>query len=145
MFKRILIATDGSELSRVAVDKGLRLAKALGAEVTAVTVTPSWVSLAPAEAAMAFPVEEYVRATNESAQAILSPVAEAAKQAGVTCIVRHEPDQLPAQGILAAAEAMGSDLIVMASHGRRGLKRLLLGSQANEVLTHSKIPVLIVR
>jgi len=145
MFKHILIATDGSELSRVAVDKGLGLAKALGAEVTAVTVTPSWVSIAPAEAGMSFPVEDYIRATQVSAQAILSPVGDAAKQAGVTCSLLHEPDQLPVQGILAAAQATDSDLIVMASHGRRGFKRLLLGSQANEVLTHSTIPVLIVR
>jgi nucleotide-binding universal stress UspA family protein len=145
MFKNILIATDGSELSQLAVDKGLKLAKALGAQVTAVTVTPSWISVAPAEAAMSFPVEEYMRANRESAQAILAPVGDAAKQAGVTCALRHEPEQLPAQGILSAAEATGSDLIVMSSHGRRGIKRILLGSQANEVLTHSTIPVLIVR
>jgi len=145
MFKHIMIATDGSELSQIAVDKGLQLAKALGAEVTAVTVTPTWVSMAPAEVAMSFPVEEYVRATQVSAQAILSPIADAAKQAGVTCVLRHEADQLPAQGILSAAKATGSDLIVMSSHGRRGIKRLLLGSQAQEVLTHSTIPVLIFR
>ena len=68
-----------------------------------------------------------------------------AKAAGVSCETVHVKDQHPAEGIIAAAKDKACDLIVMASHGRRGLGRLLLGSQANEVLTHSKVPALIVR
>ena len=145
MFKHILIATDGSDLAQIAVEKGLGLAKVLGAKVTAVTVTPSWASVAPGEAAMSFPVEEYVRATKENAAAILSSVTAAAKKAGVDCTSLHMADQFPADGILSAANDTACDLIVMSSHGRRGLQRLFLGSQAQEVLTHSPVPVLICR
>jgi nucleotide-binding universal stress UspA family protein len=145
MFKHLLIATDGSELARIALEKGLELAKALGAKVTAVTVTPSWAAVAPGEVAISFPVEEYIRATKENAAAILSSVAESAKRAGVECTVLHEADQFPADGILSAAKREKCDLIVMSSHGRRGLRRLFLGSQAQDVLTHSTIPVLICR
>jgi nucleotide-binding universal stress UspA family protein len=145
MVKHILIATDGSDLAQTAVDRGLELAKALGTKVTAVTVTPPWAAVAPAEVAVTLPVEEYMRAAKENATAVLAAVASSAKRAGVECAIRHEADRFPAEGILSAAEATGSDLIVMSSHGRRGLERLLLGSQAQEVLTHSTVPVLIVR
>lgn len=145
MFRNILIATDGSDLAQLAVSKGLALAKALDAKIAAVTVTPSWASVAPGEAAIAFPVEEYNRAAKENAAAILASVTEAAKQIGVECATIHKPDQFPAEGILSAAQDTSSDLIVMSSHGRRGLKRFFLGSQAQEVVTHSTIPVLICR
>lgn len=145
MFKHILIATDGSDLAQVAVDTGLELAKALGAKITAVTVTPPWAAVAPGEAALSFPVEEYIRATQENAAVILSSVVAVAQKAGVECAHIHEADQFPAEGILSAAKETACDLIVMSSHGRRGLQRLFLGSQAQEVLTHSAIPVLICR
>jgi nucleotide-binding universal stress UspA family protein len=145
MFKHILIATDGSDLARKALDHGLDLARALGAKVTVVTVTPSWASVAPGEAAIAFPVDEYIRATKENAAAILASAEAAAKRAGVPCATRHEADRFPAEGILSAAEESGCDLIVMSSHGRRGLQRFFLGSQAQEVVTSSPLPVLICR
>ncbi len=145
MFKSVLIATDGSELSKKAIATGIGLAKALGAKVTGVTVTPSWASIAPGEAAIGFPIDEYIRAMQENAKAILKDVAEASKEAGIECTLIHKPDQLAADGILSAAESMKCDLIVMSSHGRRGLQRLFLGSQAQEVLTRSSIPVLICR
>jgi nucleotide-binding universal stress UspA family protein len=145
MYKHILIATDGSELAQKAVTQGFDLAKALDAKVTVVTVTPSWAAVAPAEAAIAFPVEEYNRTVKENATSILGPVVAAAKERGVPCASLHESDQFPAEGILSAAGETGCDLIVMSSHGRRGLTRLLLGSTAQEVLTHSKVPVLVAR
>lgn len=145
MFKHILIATDGSGLAQKAVDQGLDLAKALGAKVTAVTVTPSLASVAPGRAAVVVPIEDYIRAVKENTTAIFSSVSASAKRVGVECTLRHEAEQLPAEGILAAAKETGCDLIVMSSHGWRGWKRLLLGSQAHEVLTHSTIPVLICR
>src|SRR5688572_1849823 len=128
MFKHILIATDGSDLAQAAVQKGLGLSKALGAKATAVTVTPSWAAVMPAEATIALPVEEYVRATKEGADAILSSVGEQARRVGVECAFRHEAEQFPAEGILSAAKETGCDLIVMSTHGRRGLQRLFLGS-----------------
>lgn len=145
MFKHILIATDGSDLAQKAVDQGLALAKALGARVTAVTVTPPWTSVAPEQAAFALSIEEYERCVAENAAATLAPIEAAAKRIGVACDTRHVPNMFPAEGILSAATELGCDAIVMSSHGRRGVKRLLLGSQAYEVVTHSTVPVLICR
>lgn len=146
MFKHVLIATDGSDLAQKAVDQGLNLAKALGAKVTVVTVTPAWAAVAPPGlVSISVPVEDYIRASQENATSILSSAEAAAKRAGVECTTRHEADQFPADGILAAAEKTGADLIVMASHGWRGLKRLLLGSQTHEVATRSPVPVLVCR
>jgi len=145
MFKHILVATDGSDLAQKAVDQGLALAAALGAKVTAVTVTPPWTSIAPEQAAFALSIEDYRRCVAENAGEILSRVEAAAGRLGVPCTARHVPDAFPAEGILDTAKDLGCDVIVMASHGRRGLKRVLLGSQASEVTTQSLVPVLICR
>lgn len=145
MFRHILIATDGSELARKAVAQGLSIAKGLGAKVTIVNVTEPWVAVAPGEVAMAFPIKEYDDSVAANAAHILSTVEAESKAAGVDCAVCHVRDQFPAEGIIEAAEKHGCDLIVMASHGRRGLMRFLLGSQAIKVLTHSTIPVLVCR
>jgi nucleotide-binding universal stress UspA family protein len=145
MYKHFLIATDGSELSQKAVNEGLALARALGANVAIAHVTPPWTSVAIGEVAVALPPEDYDRMAASGAQAILANAAMAAKAAGVSCETLHVKDRLPAAGILEAAAAQGADLIVMSSHGRTGLARLLLGSQANEVLHKSAVPVLICR
>ena len=145
MFKHILIATDGSELAQKAVEQGLELAKAIGAKATAVTVTEPWIAVAPGEMAIAFPVEDYDRGVAENAARVLAQVSASSARHGVPCGTRHVKDQFPAEGILETAAAKGCDLIVMASHGRRGLTRLLLGSQANTVVTRSSVPVLICR
>lgn len=145
MYKHILIATDGSDIAQKAVTQGLALAKPLGARVTAVYVTEPWVAVAPGEVAMAFPVKEYEDSVVANAARILSAVEQEAKAAGVPCSTLHVKDQFPAEGIIDAAEKQGCDLVVMSSHGRRGLMRMLLGSQATKVLTGSTIPVLICR
>jgi nucleotide-binding universal stress UspA family protein len=145
MYKNLLIASDGSELAGKAVTHGLKLAKALGAKVTAVNVSDSWTAFASAEISVPFPIEEYERACEEAAQKVLTEIAARAKAEGVACDTIHVKDQFAAEGIIETAKARGSDLIVMASHGRRGVSRLLLGSQANRVVTHSEIPVLICR
>ncbi len=145
MYKHLLIATDGSDLAQRAVDQGLALAKTLNAKATVVFVTESWVTKVPGETGMTFPINDYEKGCAESAKAILGAVAELAKEQGVACETKHVRDQFPADGIIAAAKSNECDLIVMASHGRRGLSRLLLGSQANQVVTHSSVPVLIVR
>ena len=145
MYKHLLIATDGSELATKAVEQGLALAKSLNAKATAVTVTESWVVIASGELAMTFPVEEYEKGCAANAAQILATASEIAKRLGVACETVHVKDQLPADGIIETAKERGCDLIVMASHGRVGVARLLLGSQANKVVTHSTIPVLICR
>ncbi len=145
MFKHILIATDGSDLAKKAVTQAFALAAPLGARVTAIYVTEPWVAVAPGEVAMAFPVHEYEESVAANAAQILSAVETEAEAQGVACTTLHVKDQFPAEGIIDTAEKQGCDLIVMASHGRRGLMRMLLGSQAIKVLTGSKVPVLICR
>jgi nucleotide-binding universal stress UspA family protein len=144
MYKHILIATDGSELAGKAVTTGLALAKTLGAKVTAVNATEPWTAMVTGEAALAFPIEEYEKSAAENAAKILSEVSAAAKKQGVACETVHVND-FPAEGTIATAKARGCDLIVMSSHGRRGLARVFLGSQAMRVLTLSTVPVLICR
>lgn len=145
MYKHLLIATDGSDLSQKAVDQAFSLAKTLGAKVTVLTVTEPWASVAYGEMAYGFPIEEYEKNAATNASAILAAAAELAKKAGVACECVHVKDKYPADGIVETAVDRDCDLIVMASHGRRGLSRLMLGSQANNVVTHSTIPVLICR
>lgn len=145
MYKHLLIATDGSEISQKAVDQGLGLAKALGARATVVTVSEPITSLGANEAMVSFPIEEYDRNVTAAANAILSGVSETARRIGAACSTLHVKDRYPAEGIVETAERLGADLIVMASHGRRGISRMLLGSQANRVVTHSSVPVLICR
>ena len=145
MYAHILIATDGSELANRAVGQGLDLARALGSKVTAITVTEPWTAAVSGEWAVAFPVEEYEKAAAANAEKILAQVTQAAARIGVACDTRHVKDQFAAEGIVEEAKSLGCDLIVMASHGRRGLAKVVLGSQAMRVLTHSTVPLLICR
>ncbi len=144
MYKHILIATDGSELAGKAVIAGLALAKTLNAKVTAINATEPWTAMVVGEAALAFPVEEYEKGAAESAAKILSEVSAAAQKQSVPCETVHVND-FPAEAIIETAKARGCDLIVMSSHGRRGLARVFLGSQAIRVLTMSTVPVLVCR
>jgi nucleotide-binding universal stress UspA family protein len=144
MYKHILIATDGSELAGKGVATGMALAKALKAKVTAITATEPWTAMMTGEAAVAFPIEEYEKAGAENAARILSAVSTTAKNEGIACETVHV-NGFPAEAIVETAKAKECDLIVMASHGRRGLSKLLLGSQATRVLTLSTVPVLVCR
>jgi nucleotide-binding universal stress UspA family protein len=145
VYKHLLIATDGSELAQKAVDQGFALAKTLNAKATVIKVTPSWISIVTGRPALTLPRANYNKLVAEDAWKILSTVDDAAKKTDVTCDTLHVKDRFPAEGIIETANARGCDLIVMASHGRRGLGRLILGSQANEVVTQSTIPVLVCR
>jgi nucleotide-binding universal stress UspA family protein len=145
MYKNVLIASDGSEFAENAVAQGLRLARHLSAKVTAVTVTEPLPSILAAEATSTFPLEFYASAAKNNAEAILSHIRERAHQAGVECDAAHVADRFPAEGILEVAESRDCDLIVMASHGRRGITKLLLGSQTMRVLNSSSRPVLVCR
>jgi len=141
MYKNILIATDGSDLSANAVKQGVTLAKTLAAKVTAVNVCEPfhWFDPNMVEGAEA----AYRQGSNQAAATILSAVADAAKAMGVTCEIVHVERQRPYEGIIDTAKAKNCDLIVMASHGRRGMSAVVLGSETVKVLTHSKIPVLV--
>lgn len=148
MYKHLLIATDGSDVSHKALDHGLGLAKALQAKVSVVTVTEGWDVVVIGEAAIVFPPEQYEKAAAANADHILAAARRAVEKpeyAGLDCEFVHMTEHHPAEGIIEAAKDKGCDLIVMASHGRRGLSRLVLGSEANEVVTRSPLPVLICR
>jgi nucleotide-binding universal stress UspA family protein len=144
VYKHILIATDGSELAGRALAAGLGLAKVLHAQVTVVTATEPWSAMVIGEPALIFPIQDYEKAAAEKATRILASAGSAAKDAGVTCETVHV-SEFPAEGIIATAKDKGCDLIVMSSHGRRGLSKLILGSQATHVLALSTVPVLICR
>lgn len=145
MYKHLLIATDGSSVGDKAVTQGLEVAKRFGAKVTAIKVTEMWSALDVAGKDGLGKIESYEAAAAAAAAKILAKVAEAAKAAGVSCETQHVPDAAPADGILMSARERGCDLIVMGSHGRRGLNRLLLGSQAHNVLSQTTISVLVCR
>ena len=148
MYKRILIATDGSEFAGKAVSHGISLAKEHKAPLSVVTVSDIWSAFDMAhdyDRGKKDPIGNYEALAAAAAKKILNRAGEAAKSQGVECNLIHVPDEHPAEGIIATAAEIGADLIVMASHGRRGIDRLLLGSQANEVVTRSKVPVLVVR
>jgi len=148
MYNHILIATDGSELASRAVSHGVTLAKENKAPVTVVTVTDWWSALDMAHESRKGnrnPLAQYEAQAAAAAKKVLLQAGELAKSQGVQCELIHVPDQHAADGIVATAKKKACDLIVMASHGRRGVDRILLGSRAYEVLTQSKVPVLIVR
>jgi nucleotide-binding universal stress UspA family protein len=145
MYKHLLAATDGSELGNKGVDQALGLAKTLGAHITIATVTEPWTAFVSGEMSFGFPIDEYDKNVAANAEQILATAGAAAKKAGVVCETVHIKDQFPAEGLIGAAKQSGCDLIVLASHGRRGLSRLMLGSQAHRVVTLSTLPVLICR
>ena len=148
MLKHILVATDGSEAAQRASAYALELAAVHGARVSALVATEPWSVLEmahKAEAGVINPLEEYEQARAKAARRILDDFAAHAKQLAVACDIVHAVDQHPAEAILDAARERGCDLIVMASHGRRGLDKILLGSQSAKVLALSTIPVLIHR
>ena len=149
MYKHILIATDGSELASKAVAEGLGLASACKARATVLTVSAPFSSLGDAQHMFAgLPEAMRRQAINylyEEAKTTLKQAQNAAKSAGVDCAVKSVEDAHPFQPITMVAEQDNCDLIVMASHGRSGASRLLLGSETTKVLTHSKIPVLVCR
>lgn len=149
MYAHILISTDGSEVAQKGVDHGLSLAKSLGARVTVVTVTERFPFRASAAGAGWVPtgddIANYQASQKEHADRILAAVKDAAGKLGVAIEAIHVPDGWPSEAIIETAKAQDCSLIVMASHGRRGLGRLLLGSQTSEVLAYSTLPVLVVR
>jgi nucleotide-binding universal stress UspA family protein len=147
MYRRILVATDGSDLASKGLDHAIELARQLSAELVVLTVTPPWTPIG-VEGTVGWtydPVDEYDTASAEAARQILAAAVAKAAASGIAATSVHLPGKYPADGIVEVAQQQACDMIVMASHGRRGLGRLVLGSQTTSVVTHAKVPVLVVR
>ena len=149
MYTRILVATDGSELATKALRHALVLAKESGAKLFVVTSTEPSLLIAPGAEMIALNtgaiIEELEQAKAKSAAETLAEAGRLAAESGLTAEAFHIASSTPADAILSTAQKQGASLIVMGSHGRRGLGRLLLGSQTAEVLARSTIPVLVVK
>ena len=147
MYQRILVATDGSTLSKKAVSHALELAQLSGAELVALKVTPRYpqnyfdggLVLAQDD------INKIEKQWASQAQDVLDKIVKSAKSKGINAKAVVAKSDLVSDAIIATAKKSKCDLIVMASHGRKGIKRLLLGSETQQVLTHSHIPVLVLR
>lgn len=143
MTKNILVPSDGTELCVRAAAYAVQLAKNLGAKVTAVTVTAPAHAVMLGEVRVVRSVDAYEDRAAAEAGKTLAVVTDLAKAAGVACDTVHQRNEQPWEGILEAAKAKSADMIVMASHGRRGLSAMLIGSQTQRVVANSHIPVLV--
>ena len=148
MYKHIFVATDGSDLSAKAIRTAVELAGATGAKLTGVYVIAPFVASAYGEGVMYGPVisrKSYKAITEREASEALAAVEIGARAGGVKYATMSITADSPWAGIIVAAKSKGADLIVMASHGRRGVAGIVLGSETTKVLTHSTIPVLVCR
>jgi nucleotide-binding universal stress UspA family protein len=147
MFKHILVPTDGSALSDSTVARAVSFAKETGARITFFYSQPDFPMPIYGEGALIDPTtpEQFAKSAASEAEAILSKARGAAEEAGVACDSDTAVNEVPYEAIIDAADRHGCDLIFMASHGRRGIAGLLLGSETQKVLTHSKTPVLVYR
>ena len=145
MYKHILIPTDGSELSEQAINYGVDLAKGANAKVTGITVSTPFHIHSVEPGALTDNVESYTARMSTAAANWLAYVRDVAAAAGVSCEVVHAQHEHPYHAIIDTATNRGCDLILMASHGRRGISAIVLGSETVKVLTHSTIPVLVYR
>lgn len=150
MYANILVSTDGSDVAKKGLQHGITLAKALNAKVTVIAVTePLPIDLGTGMASGWIPSKEefdrFDAACKESAGKVLADANAMAEKIGISIERLHVPNAHPATAIIETAKSKGCDLIVMGSHGRRGLKKLFLGSQTSEVLLDGSVPVLVVR
>lgn len=147
MYQRILVATDGTTLSKKAVQSAIELAAAVGADLVAVYVVPRY-PVSYFEGGITISMEDVARTEkqwSDKGQAVVDAVQQAGLVDGVTTKAVVVQSDLVAESIMAAAKKYKCDLVVMASHGRKGIKRVLLGSETQHVLTHSAVPVLVLR
>lgn len=145
MYKNILVAIDGSDLAEKAMKQAIELAAVIGAKLQILNVTAPWSTLAMGEVAVMFPPQEYEQSVAAGAEALLERARTEAKASGLDAETVHVVDPQPYMAIIDTAKGRGCDLIVMGSHGRRGIAGLLLGSETSKTLTHSSIPVLVYR
>lgn len=145
MFKHILLPTDGSKLSERSVKEGIRMAKQLKASITAIHVSPKMHPYSYQMEMLGNASGNFDQAAADRAEDVLCFVKKAAAGSNVKCDAVHVVSDHPYKEIVKAATKNACDLILMASHGRRGLEGVLLGSETQKVLTHSKVPVLVYR
>ena len=145
MFKHILLPTDGSPLSDGAVEKGMQFARSIGARVTGLHVIDPFHLVAAEGEIPADSKERYEEDSRAHARRALAVILKAAKANGVPCDCVSEASSNPYAVIVEVAEKRGCDLITMASHGRRGAQAVLIGSETARVLSHTTIPVLVLR
>lgn len=147
MFKHILVPTDGSQLSGDTAKRAIEFARETSARITFFFAKPDYPVAFYGEGALIDPTtpDKFAEMAEQQAREILMAHEASAKAAGVSCASVTSISDIPYEAIIAAAEKVGADLIFMASHGRRGISGLLLGSETQKVLTHSKIPVLVYR
>lgn len=147
MFKHILVPTDGSELSQKTAARAVTFAREAGAKVTAFYAKPEYPVTYYGEGALIDPTtpEKFAELMDKQASEYLGKVVRLCEESGVVCATVTATSDVPYEAIIEAAEAAGCDLIFMASHGRRGISALLLGSETHKVLTHTSIPVLVYR
>ena len=147
MYNKILVATDGSTLAKKAVSNAIAMAQLTGAELVALKVVPRYPQTY-FEGGVALSASEVARIEKQwaaHAQGVVDAVAKTAQAKGVKVKAIIAKSDLVSEAIIGTAQKQKCDLIIMASHGRRGIKRLLLGSETQQVLTHSHIPVLVLR
>ena len=148
MFKHLLLPTDGSKFSERAVQRGIEFAKTIGARVTTLHVIPEFRMMADESFALPTSADlkrRYEKEAKARAEKMLARIGEKARAADVPYDAVAVSGDIPYEKIIETAKKCKCDLIMMASHGRRGISGLLLGSETSKVLTHSKIPVLVVR
>jgi nucleotide-binding universal stress UspA family protein len=145
MFKHLLVPTDGSAISERAIKSAVQLAKKTGAKVTGFHVIPEFHIFTYQTEMLEDTREQFAQDAKAQARRLLAVIENAAKEAGVSCDTACTTSDQPYEAIIEIAKEKGCDLIAMASHGRKGVKGLLLGSETQKVLTHSLIPVLVFR
>lgn len=147
MFKHILVPTDGSPLSQETVKRAVSFASEAGCRITFFYAKPEYPVAFYGEGALIDPTtpEKFAEMASQQAQTVLDDCISQAEAGGVVSAAASDTSDIPYEAIIAAAEKAGCDLIFMASHGRRGISGLLLGSETQKVLTHSRIPVLVYR
>lgn len=143
MFKHILLPTDGSALSEAAIHQGIEFAKSVNAKVTGFYAMPEFHIFTYRSDMLEDTKNEFMKDSKAHADKYLAAIKSAAKHAGVPCEIVCVSSDHPYEAIIQTASDKGCDLIVMASHGRRGVRGLLLGSETHKVLTHAKLPVLV--
>jgi len=144
MFKHILVPVDGSETAQKAVEKAAGLARAFGSAVTVIYVIDPY-PFTGLGSDFAYGQAEYLSAATAEAEQAIQAAKQTLQQAGVALQAKVVEEHAPWRGILDAAKAAGADLIVMGSHGRHGLEKIVLGSVAQRVLSHAHLPVFVVR
>jgi nucleotide-binding universal stress UspA family protein len=145
MFKHILIPTDGSDLSNIAVVNGVRFAKEIGAQITGLTVTAPYHYMAVEAIQVSDTPQRYEEDVKLLAARNLSTLKATAEDAGVPLQLVHTSSDFPYEEIVKTAQEKGCDVIFLASHGRRGVRAVIMGSETTKVLTHTKIPVVVYR